>query len=306
MNAHGQPDLLGDSYERHSKRGAEQHEKNPPAGAGGRRRLRARSRRRRGQQSVPGDELGRRVRHRPDRDHGRERCTTTSSPATRVVFRAYAVDGKNHEDPDRGEVLLRDDPRPAERQVQVRPEVEDGARAVRVDRHLDGSVARTRSGTVNFKVLVQSKTKRRGSFVQMPVATSQLTITNTPPATGTTPPAAIVARRPARTTRSSTPTASTGRVPQALRRGRSAARRPTCSSAASSSCSARGASTSKTKTVLSLDNVTEAHFTVPGQPNVTLNWGSHGDGEGLLLDERLEHPGDVPARRHRPCRSATR
>ena len=28
--------------------------------------------------------------------------------------------------------------------------------------------------------------------------------------------------------------------------------------------------------VLSIDNVTEAHFSVPGQPNVTLNWGSHG------------------------------
>ena len=40
-------------------------------------------------------------------------------------------------------------------------------------------------------MLVQAKTKRRGSFVQMPVASSQLTITNTPPATGTTPPAAV-------------------------------------------------------------------------------------------------------------------
>ena len=64
-NPHGQPDLLGDSYERHSKRGAEQHEKNPPAGAGGSRRLRARSRRRR------------RTRLRSRR---RARATRSSSP----------------------------------------------------------------------------------------------------------------------------------------------------------------------------------------------------------------------------------
>ena len=28
--------------------------------------------------------------------------------------------------------------------------------------------------------------------------------------------------------------------------------------------------------VLSIDNVSEAHYSVAGQPNVTLNWGSHG------------------------------
>jgi hypothetical protein len=28
--------------------------------------------------------------------------------------------------------------------------------------------------------------------------------------------------------------------------------------------------------VLSMDNVTNAHFSFPGVPDVTLNWGSHG------------------------------
>jgi hypothetical protein len=32
----------------------------------------------------------------------------------------------------------------------------------------------------------------------------------------------------------------------------------------------------KSGALFSLDNVTDAHFTVPGQPNVTLNWGTHG------------------------------
>jgi hypothetical protein len=31
-----------------------------------------------------------------------------------------------------------------------------------------------------------------------------------------------------------------------------------------------------TGAVLSMDNVTDAHFSVPGQANVKLNWGSHG------------------------------
>ena len=61
-------------------------------------------------------------------------------PGDTVVFRAYAVDGKNHKILTEAKVLLRHDPRSAERQVQVRPEVEDGARAVRVDRHVDGSL----------------------------------------------------------------------------------------------------------------------------------------------------------------------
>ena len=53
-----------------------------------------------------------------------------------------------------------------------------------------------------------------------------------------------------------------------------------------------------TKTVFSLDNVTEAHFTVPGQPNVDPELGLARHGQGVLLDERLEHPADLPARRH--------
>ena len=92
-------------------------------------------------------------------------------PGDTVVFRAYAVDGKTHKILTANAVkyFYVDDPEPAERQVQVRPEGAGAQRPVRVDWHMDGS-GTTRSGLVDFKVLVQSKTKLRGSFVQMPVA----------------------------------------------------------------------------------------------------------------------------------------
>ena len=130
-------------------------------------------------------------------------------------------------------------------------------------------------GLVNFKVLVQAKTKRRGSFVQMPVPTSQLTITNTPPATGTTPPGA-----------SSTPTGTDNTVVYAdsVNGTRPAGAAPRPIGCTQTNVFKRGEQfvlrtwgfDLTTKTVFSLDNVTEAHFTVPGQPNVVLNWGSHG------------------------------
>src|SRR5215471_3916710 len=37
------------------------------------------------------------------------------------------------------------------------------------------------AGTVDFKVLIKTTSKRQGSFVQMPVPSSQLTVTNGPP-----------------------------------------------------------------------------------------------------------------------------
>ena len=69
----------------------------------------------------------------------------------------------------------------------------DGTRRVRpdgVDRDLDGSGRLSRSGLVNFKVLVKTESKRIGQFVQMPVATSQLTISTSPQTTLADGPAA--------------------------------------------------------------------------------------------------------------------
>jgi hypothetical protein len=196
-------------------------------------------------------------------------------PGDTVVFRAYAVDGKNHKILTEAKFFYATIPGAANVKFQYDPKAKTAS----------GQYAWIGTwtvpstyplGTVNFKVLVQAKTKRRGSFVQMPVPTSQLTITNTPPATGSvTPPAAV-----------STPTGTDDTVVYAdsVNGTRPSGAAPRPIGCTQTNIFKRGEQfvlrtwgfDLKTKTVLSLDNVTEAHFTVPGQPNVTLNWGSHG------------------------------
>ncbi len=46
--------------------------------------------------------------------------------------------------------------------------------------------------------------------------------------------------------------------------------------------------------VLSLDNVTEAHFSMPGVPNITLNWGSHGAAKVFFWTNAWQIPTDYP------------
>ena len=103
-------------------------------------------------------------------------------------------------------------------------------------------------GTVKFRALVRPKASpKRGSFLQTPVASSQLTVTTTPqttPADG--PPQAASPNTLASAPIGLYVDSVNGTALRALRSGRSAARRRTSTSAASSSCSAPGASTSTT------------------------------------------------------------
>ena len=46
--------------------------------------------------------------------------------------------------------------------------------------------------------------------------------------------------------------------------------------------------------VFSIDNVTEAHFAVAGQPNVTLNWGAHGAQKVFFWTNAWQIPTDYP------------
>jgi hypothetical protein len=195
-------------------------------------------------------------------------------PGDTVVFRAYAVDGKNHKILTAAKFFYATIPG----QQNVKFKYDPKAKTALGQYAWIGTwtVPSTYPlGLVNFKVLVQAKTKRRGSFVQMPVPTSQLTITNTPPATGTTPPGA-----------SATPTGTDDTVVYAdsVNGTRPAGAAPRPIGCTQTNVFKRGEQfvlrtwgfDLTTKTVFSLDNVTEAHFTVPGQPNFVLNWGSHG------------------------------
>ncbi len=166
--------------------------------------------------------------------------SSSFAPGSNVVFRAYAVDGKTHKvlTEGRRDVLLRDDPEPAERQAEVRPEGPRRERPV----HLDGHVGRAGQLPDRPRQL-QGAGQVDGEAARLVRADAGRDVPaddrDEPPASrGQRPRNGDPPRRPARSTRRSTPTASTGRVPQAPHRGRSAARRPTCTSAASSSCSA--------------------------------------------------------------------
>ena len=85
-------------------------------------------------------------------------------------------DGK---DPHRGrrQVLLRQAPGSAERQADVRTDGGEGAFPRGSGRQPGRFRPTTRSGSSQFKVLLKTKADQYGSFVQIPVATSQLTIT---------------------------------------------------------------------------------------------------------------------------------
>jgi hypothetical protein len=195
-------------------------------------------------------------------------------PGDNVVFRAYAVDGKNHKVLTEAKYFYATIPG----QPNVKFKYDPKAKTALGQYAWIGTwtVPSTyQLGLVNFKVLVQAKTKRRGSFVQMPVASSQLTITNTPPATATTPPAPV-----------STPTGTSDLVVYAdsVNGTRPAGAAPRPIGCTQTNVFKRGEQfvlrtwgfDLKSGALFSLDNVTEAHFTVPGQSNVTLNWGTHG------------------------------
>jgi hypothetical protein len=198
------------------------------------------------------------------------------APGSTVVFRAYAVDGKTHriltakdvkyfyvKIPNQPNVKLKYDPKAAGASGQY---AWTGQWAV---------PANYPTGLVDFKVLVKTRSKRLGSFVQMPVVTSQLTISNNPQIPSGPGPAASAAPTGKTTTviyaDSVNGTRPAGTTPRPIgctqtnvfRRGEQFVLR------------AFGFDLAE-KAVLSTDNVTEAHFTVPGQPNVVLNWGSHG------------------------------
>jgi hypothetical protein len=219
--------------------------------------------------------------------------TSYFAPGSSVVFRAYAVDGKTHKIltaktvkyfyvkiPNQQNVKMKYGPKAPGASGQY---TWTGTWAVPPNYPV---------GLVQFKVLVKSKAKRLGSFVQMPVPTSQLTITTNPPPVGTGPGA--------------TPPPS-GKPNIVIYADSVNGTRPTGAAPRPIGCTQtnvfkRGEQfvlrtwgfDLTTGAVLSIDNVTEAHYTVPGQSNVTLNWGSHGAAKVFLWTNAWNIPATYP------------
>jgi hypothetical protein len=216
------------------------------------------------------------------------------APGSSIVFRAYAVDGKTHQVltgktvryfyvkiPNQPNVKLKYDPTGAAAKGRY---AWTGTWAVPADYP---------AGLVDFKVLVQSKTKARGSFVQMPVPSSQLTISKNPqlpPGNGPT----ATSPSPARL--------DTVIYADSVNGTRPAGAAPRPIGCTQTNVFKRGEQfvlrtwgfDLKTGAVLSIDNVTESHFTIPGQPNVTLNWGSHGPAKVFFWTNAWQIPASYP------------
>jgi hypothetical protein len=198
------------------------------------------------------------------------------APGGTVVFRAFAVDGKTRKVltgkdvtyfyvkiPDQPNVKLKYDPKAPGASGQY---TWTGTWAVPAD---------FPTSVVSFKVLVKSKAGRLGSFVQIPVLTSRLTISKNPSIPSGPGPTG--------------PAGPTGQVKTVLYADSVNGTRPAGAAPRPIGCTQtnvfkRGEQfvlrswgfDLTQKDVFSSDNVTDAHFSVPGQPDVKLNWGSHG------------------------------
>lgn len=199
------------------------------------------------------------------------------APGSSAVFRAYAVDGKSHKVvttktykyfyvkiPNQPNLKLRYTPR---NKVAMGRYVWTATWKIPAD---------YATGIVPFKVVAVVKAKKRtGSFVQMPVSTSQLTITSTP-------------QNPPGSGPSSTGAAGTklnfGFYVDSVNGTRPAGAAPRPIGCTQTNVFKRGEQfvlrtwgfDLATGAVLSMDNVTDAHFALPGVANIPLNWGSHG------------------------------
>jgi hypothetical protein len=200
------------------------------------------------------------------------------APGGTVVFRAYAVVGKTRQlvTPKTAKYFYVKISGRANLKLKYTPK-RNGASGRYAWTGRWNVPADYATGIVAFKVVVQTKPKKRiGSFIQMPVASSQLTITPTP-------------QNPPGSGPSVTPGPGVATVPVALYVDSVNGTRPSGAAPRPIGCTQtnvfkRGeqfvlrawGSEVATGAVLTNENVTNAHFTIPGVPDIALNWGSHG------------------------------
>jgi hypothetical protein len=203
---------------------------------------------------------------------------TQVAPGGTVVFRAYAIDGKTHKTVTAKDVKYFYVTIPNQPNVKLAYNPTAAGATLRLAWTGTWTVpANYPSGIVNYKVLVQTKTKQRGQFVPLPVASSVLTIVGQVPTVpvggapgggagpGTTLDASLYVDSVNGTRPAGAPARPVGCTQtNVFRRGEQFVLRAWGSEMANGS-------------VLSSDNVSAASFTVPGvAAPITLNWGLHG------------------------------
>jgi hypothetical protein len=204
------------------------------------------------------------------------------TPGSTVVFRAYAVDPKSHQVIDPKLVRYFYVTIPGQPNVKLKY----GATAPGASTGLPWSgtwtvPASQPLGSVPIKVLIQVREngkQLKGEFDQIPSATAALTISATTPSLRTPGPTSGDAGAPANTALNASLYVDTvnGSGPVGI------AKRPVGCSL--TNVYKRGEQVVvrawgvdlATSAVLSNDNVDSAHFSIPGVPDVALNYGAHG------------------------------
>ena len=199
------------------------------------------------------------------------------APGSTVIFRAYAVDGKSKKVVTKktSKYFYVKIPNQPNLKLKYTPKgpLHSGRYAWTGRWTVPADYAK---GIVAFKIVVQTKAKRLGSFIQAPIASAQLTITATPqapPGSGPTTSGAAGSSK-----------VNIALYVDSVNGTRPAGAAPRLIGCTQTNVFKRGEQfvlrvwgfDLTTGAVLSMDNVTDAHFSVAGVPDTKLNWGSHG------------------------------
>ena len=217
------------------------------------------------------------------------------APGATVVFRAWALDGKTHRILTKKAVryfYVKIPNQPNVRLAYTPKAPEASGRFTWIGRWT--VPADYPIGAVAFKVLVKTKTKRVGSFEQMPVSTARLTITTNPQAS---PGAGPTTKPPAGSAKT-----DVALYVDSVNGSRPPGAKPRNVGCTQTNVYKRGEQVVvrswgydlSTGAVLTMDNVTDAHYSIPGQKNVPLNWGSHGAAKVWFWTNFWNIPADYP------------
>jgi hypothetical protein len=204
---------------------------------------------------------------------------TQVAPGGTVVFRAYAIDGKTHKTVTAKDVKYFYVTVPNQPNVKLKYGTRAPGASSRMPWTGSWTVPATyQLGAVEFKILLKLQSGRRAQFVQMPVTSSQLTVTRTTTTSFTAP----ITTNPAV---SADGKLDVGLYVDSVNGTRPAAATPRPVGCTQTNVFKRGeqfvlrawGTAMETSDVLSTENVDTASFTIPGVATpVTLNWGAHG------------------------------
>jgi hypothetical protein len=201
------------------------------------------------------------------------------APGAKVIFRAYAVDGKTKKLQVAKNVKYFYVVIPNQPNVKLTYNPTATGATKRMAWTGTWTVPATYpEGIVGFKILIKSDAKRHGQFVQFPVSTSQLTISKSPPPTFTSGSAAPAAGTP------DVGSLDVSLYVDSVNGTRPAAAKPRPVGCTQTNVYKRGEQfvlrswgiDTASGDVLSSENIDTATAAIPGQPALTLNWGAHG------------------------------